>query len=139
VLSVADDLVAQWREPIEAKGLALIYQPDAVPAGQFNAAFLRSVMSNLLRNAMHYTDSGHIRLQLCDSGFVIEDTGEGIPEEHRERMFQPFVRGASQRGEGLGLGLSLVKRICAAAGWEVSLHPAQPHGCRFEVRLASVA
>lgn len=133
--SIADDLAAQWREPIEEKGLELIYEPGGAPQRQFNAAFLRSVMSNLLRNAMHYTDAGHIRLQLSESGFVVEDSGEGIPEEQRERVFQPFVRGSSQRGEGLGLGLSLVKRICASEGWEVGLQPAKPHGCRFEVRL----
>ncbi|MDF3933156.1 sensor histidine kinase [Pseudomonas citronellolis] len=132
---IADDLVGQWRGPIEAKGLTLIYESGAAPDGQFNAAFLRSVMSNLLRNATHYTDSGHIRLQLSASGFVVEDSGEGIPEEQRERMFQPFVRGPQQRGEGLGLGLSLVRRICTAEGWDVSLTPAYPHGCRFEVRL----
>ena len=132
---IADDLAGQWRGPIEAKGLQLIYEVQGVPPEEYNAAFLRSVMSNLLRNAMHYTDAGHIRLQLTDSGFVVEDSGQGIPEEQRERMFQPFVRGPQQRGEGLGLGLSLVKRICAAEGWEVGLTPAQPHGCRFEVRL----
>ncbi|KAF1061292.1 MAG: Sensor kinase CusS [Pseudomonas citronellolis] len=133
--SIADDLVGQWRGPIEAKGLELVYEAPQSPAGQFNAAFLRSVMSNLLRNAMHYTEVGRIRLQLNEHGFVVEDTGEGIPEDQQERMFQPFVRGPSQRGEGLGLGLSLVKRICASEDWEVSLHQVVPHGCRFEVRL----
>ena len=135
---IADDLAGQWRGPIEAKGLQLIYEVRGVPPEEYNAAFLRSVMSNLLRNAMHYTDAGHIRLQLTDSGFVVEDSGQGIPEEQRERMFQPFVRGPQQRGEGLGLGLSLVKRICAAEGWEVGLTPAQPHGAGPAVRRRSL-
>jgi len=87
---------------------------------------------------MHYTESGSIRLQLGPNGFWVEDTGAGIPEEQRERVFQPFVRGQNPRGEGLGLGLSLVKRICASEGWDVSLRAAEPHGCRFEVRLAVV-
>ena len=61
----------------------------------------------------------------------------GIPEEHREAMFQPFVRGGEKRGEGLGLGLSLVQRICEDQGWSVSLSAAEPHGCRFHVKLGT--
>jgi signal transduction histidine kinase len=59
----------------------------------------------------------------------------GIPLAEQERMFQPFVRGAEERGEGLGLGLSLVKRICAHQGWEVGLTSRQPQGSCFLVRL----
>ena len=40
-----------------------------------------------------------------------------------------------QRGEGLGLGLSLVQRICANQGWSVSLSSREPHGCFFSVHL----
>jgi signal transduction histidine kinase len=50
-------------------------------------------------------------------------------------MFEPFVRGNEKRGEGLGLGLSLVQRICENQGWTVSLTNMEPHGCRFEVEL----
>ena len=51
-------------------------------------------MGNLLRNALHYTEHGFIRLTLEPSGFVVEDSGVGIPEEKREAMFEPFVRGS---------------------------------------------
>jgi signal transduction histidine kinase len=59
-------------------------------------------MGNLLRNAWHYTDQGFVRLTLLNDSFVVEDSGIGIPEEKRHAMFQPFVRGDEQRGEGLG-------------------------------------
>lgn len=132
---VADELVAQWRGPIEAKGLRLDYLADHPWPTLYNAPFLRAVLGNLLRNAWHYTDSGHIRLALGAAGFVVEDSGEGIPEALRESVFEPFVRGNRERGDGLGLGLSLVKRICEHEGWQIRLQSAQPHGCRFEVRL----
>ncbi len=139
VESAACELLEQWRKPIEGKGLTLDYRAEQVIPGEFNATHLRTVMSNLLRNALHYTDSGHISLTLVADGFEVEDSGVGIPEEQREAVFQPFVRGDSQRGDGLGLGLSLVQRICASQGWEVSLHPAQPRGCRFKVVLVQPA
>jgi signal transduction histidine kinase len=113
----------------------LEYDPERASQGTYNATFLYAVMGNLLRNALHYTDKGFIRLTLVPEGFTVEDSGVGIPEEKREAMFQPFVRGNEQRGEGLGLGLSLVQRICENQGWTVSLETREPNGCRFSVAL----
>lgn len=132
---MARELIAHWREPIESKGLRLEFDPGPAPRGAFNPTLLRTVMGNLLRNAWHYTEHGYIRLSLQAGGFVVEDSGVGIPENEREAMFQPFVRGGEQRGDGLGLGLSLVQRVCEAEGWRVELSAMQPHGCRFEVTL----
>ncbi|MCU0073962.1 HAMP domain-containing histidine kinase [Pseudomonas koreensis] len=132
---VADSLLCLWREPIESKGLQLIFEPGNPPDTLYNATLLNAVMGNLLRNALHYTEQGFIRLTLNDNGFVVEDSGVGIPEEKREAMFQPFVRGNEKRGDGLGLGLSLVQRICENQGWSVTLNTMEPNGCRFEVDL----
>ncbi len=68
---------------------------------------------------------------------MVEDSGVGIPEDKREAMFEPFVRGSEKRGEGLGLGLSLVQRICENQGWSVTLSTMEPNGCRFHVQLKS--
>jgi signal transduction histidine kinase len=133
--AVADGLLGLWREPIEAKGLKLIFESGHPPITCYNATLLHAVMGNLLRNALHYTESGFIRLTLTSTGFLVEDSGVGIPEEKREAMFEPFVRGNEKRGEGLGLGLSLVQRICENQGWNVSLTTMEPHGCRFQVEL----
>jgi len=136
--SVADQLVALWRGPIESKGLQLNVRSVMSSHSSgivYNATFLLAVMGNLLRNALHYTDDGFITLTLQNDGFLVEDSGVGIPEEKREAMFEPFVRGNEQRGEGLGLGLSLVQRICENQSWSVSLDPMEPHGCRFSVKL----
>jgi len=136
---MAEELIEVWRQPIEEKGLELIYvdASQGAECGQYNAPLLRSVMGNLLRNAWHYTDHGFIRLTLTDQGFSVEDSGIGIPQEKQQAMFQPFVRGDEQRGEGLGLGLSLVQRICTNQHWTVTLTSREPAGCCFTVALGT--
>jgi signal transduction histidine kinase len=135
---VAEELVDTWRQPIEDKGLHFDFQRGEAGTTDdtlYNAPLLRSVMGNLLRNAWHYTDHGAISLTLNSNGFRVEDSGIGIPLEKQESMFQPFVRGDEQRGEGLGLGLSLVQRICANQRWSVTLTSREPAGCCFTVVL----
>lgn len=135
IKEVADDLIGVWRDAIEQKGLVLEYDASIASPTLYNATFLQAVMGNLLRNAAHYTDYGFIRLTLEPLGFRVEDSGVGIPEEQHEAMFRPFVRGDERRGEGLGLGLSLVQRICDDQGWAVSLSSMAPNGCCFHVDL----
>ncbi len=66
----------------------------------------------------------------------MEDSGLGIVQEQREAMFKPFVRGAQTRGEGLGLGLSLVKRICEQETWRIEVLPGTSSS-RFKVTVGS--
>ncbi|WP_263259505.1 sensor histidine kinase [Pseudomonas oryzihabitans] len=135
---VARRQTQEWQAAVQAKGLQ--WQLSVAPGtdqGLWHEPFLRSVMSNLLRNALHYTERGYIGLHVGTDGFVVEDSGVGIPEEQREAMFQPFVRGAEGRGEGLGLGLSLVRRICQLQGWHVTLGESAAGGCRFEIALGT--
>jgi signal transduction histidine kinase len=133
---VADGLVEIWGRLIREKGLEFVYDSEHASSQPYNLTFLQSVMGNLLRNAWHYTDHGFIRLTLSEHGFSVEDSGIGIPDDKREAMFQPFVRGEQSRGEGLGLGLSLVQRICGIQQWRVELTAREPNGCCFSVDLA---
>lgn len=132
---VAEEQRSRWEPQILDKGLAFELRVEAVDNVRYNLPLLRSVMSNLLRNALHYTESGWVRLTLEDGGFRVEDSGVGIPEDQQEHMFQPFVRGPLARGEGLGLGLSLAKRICAHQGWQIRVFSLAARGSCFEVRL----
>lgn len=135
--AVAEELVDMWRKPIEEKGLTLRYEAGPGSQQLYNATLLHSVMSNLIRNAWHYTDEGFICLSLSSNSFSVLDSGIGIPLEKQQAMFQPFVRGDEQRGEGLGLGLSLVQRICTHQGWSVTLESRVPQGCCFKVNLSA--
>lgn len=134
--SVATEQSERWGPLLAEKGLDFALKIEGDDHGAYNRTLLGTVMSNLLRNALHYTDSGSVTLVLVDGGFRVEDSGVGIPPDQQERMFQPFVRGAEGRGEGLGLGLSLVKRICAHQGWDVGITSREPQGSCFRVRLS---
>ncbi|WP_439886219.1 sensor histidine kinase [Pseudomonas sp. MBLB4123] len=132
---VVDEQVEHWRPQMRDKGLAFQLENAGQDSGVYNPTLLRTVLANLLRNAWHYTDSGQVRLVVEAGGFRVEDSGSGIPREQHEQIFQPFVRGEQSRGEGLGLGLSLVKRICADQGWSISIQDLEPSGSCFKVVL----
>jgi len=137
---MAQEQVEQWRPVAEGKDLQLIMQDERkapATATRYNIALLRAVIANLLRNAVHYTDKGYVRLVLLDEGFRVEDSGAPIEVGQRESIFQPFVRGSGARGEGLGLGLSLVKRICTHQGWQISLFSLPAGGNCFSVTLGN--
>lgn len=132
---VAERQCAHWGALIREKGLDFQCVTESHDDGRYNDTLLSSVMANLLRNALHYTDHGHVSLTLEAGGFRVEDSGAGIPSGQHDLIFQPFVRGPQARGEGLGLGLSLVKRICAHQGWQITVHNLYPQGSCFRVWL----
>jgi len=132
---IADEQVETWAPLMREKGLDFQVEVQALHEGVYNPTLLRTVMANLLRNALHYTETGFVKLTLLADGFRVEDSGVGIPEQQHEQIFDPFVRGEQARGEGLGLGLSLVKRICAHQGWQISVHSLPVVGSCFVVTL----
>jgi len=132
---VADEQIEHWQPLMQEKGLDFQFVVEAGDDGLYNPTLLRAVMGNLLRNALHYTEQGYVRLILENGGFRIEDSGVGIPANQQEEMFKPFIRGPEGRGEGWGLGLSLVKRICAHQGWRIAVHELPPQGSCFTVGL----
>jgi len=137
--SVVQEQSERWAPLFRHKGLSFEVIEEGQAGGEYNRTLLGSVMSNLLRNALHYTERGAVRLIVEANGFRVEDTGVGIPPEQQERMFQPFVRGAGARGEGLGLGLSLARRICTLQGWRIGVQPQAPQGSCFRVQFRSDA
>jgi signal transduction histidine kinase len=132
---VAEQQSKHWAELMREKGLEFECITEGPDDGRYSPTLLGTVMANLLRNALHYTDRGQVRLFLEAGGFRVEDSGAGIAQEQHESIFQPFVRGTLARGEGLGLGLSLVKRICTHQGWNITVHNLSPTGSCFRVRF----
>ena len=100
---------------------------------------LRQVLSNLVGNAVKFTDSGSVQIVVRREGegalvFSVIDTGAGIPADEQTAVLEPF-RVASTAGDarGAGLGLSIVQRLVTAMGGRVTLTSKVGEGTRFDV------
>jgi two-component system, OmpR family, sensor kinase len=102
---------------------------------------LHRLILNLMENALRHTDPGTaVEAQVArDDGYVVlavEDDGPGIPEELRDKVFERFFRGSSDRGGSSGLGLSIVRAVTESHHGTVGLEPPlDGRGARFVVRL----
>jgi PAS domain S-box-containing protein len=123
--------------------------PPALPARVVgDSTRLNQILSNLLSNAIKFTERGGVELRVHDlvdaagSGkilrFEVNDTGLGLDEEQRSRLFMPFVQAdtsTTRRFGGTGLGLSIVKRLAELMGGSVGVTSAPHAGSSFWVRL----
>ncbi|MDT3669692.1 MAG: HAMP domain-containing sensor histidine kinase [Aromatoleum sp.] len=134
----ADEQLHRWQPEAARRGLELGLAVESGDDDVYPGPLLRAVLTNLLRNAIHYTDRGFVRLVIRAGGFSVVDSGAGIPEGERTKIFRPFARGEASRGDGIGIGLSIVARICERQGWAVRLEEPAGGGCEFRVDLHPV-
>ncbi|WP_419715828.1 sensor histidine kinase [Achromobacter ruhlandii] len=105
---------------------------------RFPAPLLRAVLSNLIRNSLQYAGPGaRVTLSAGADSLQVADDGPGIAPERQQAIFSPFVRGTQPDAGNLGLGLSLVQRICEHQGWRVSLQSTPGQGSVFRVDLGT--
>ena len=81
------------------------------------------VTSNLIRNALLYTEDGTVEVCVKANSIEVRDSGVGMSQEQLEQAFEPFYRADESRGKspGHGLGLSIVRRVVDVLGWQLSL------------------
>lgn len=141
----------RWRARANQLGLALDVEIDGtVPEpsvdacasfdeAAFPSSLLRIVLSNLIRNALqHAVDGTCVTVRATPCSIEVRDDGPGIPADVQPHVFTPFVQGGNgrSRNDSLGLGLSLVQRICQHQDWRVSLDSVPGKGSRFHIDLA---
>ena len=120
----------QYREEIDAQGMDLLVDPDAIT----------TILSNLLANAVKFTPSGAITLSLHREGervvMKVADTGMGIPADALPHLFEPYyqVEGSGQNG-GTGIGLALVRQLVELHGGTLGVESQQGRGTTFTVAL----
>jgi signal transduction histidine kinase len=126
------------RELAASKGVKLVVGP-APPAAApvlFDAEQMHRALDNLILNAIENTPAGgsiDVAAERCSDRLClrVRDTGHGVPEDIRDRLFEPFVTG---RLEGTGLGLALVREIARAHAGEARLVPTS-QGTEFEIEV----
>ncbi|MBW2528633.1 MAG: response regulator [Deltaproteobacteria bacterium] len=133
----------------QTKGLEFALEPDAgVPARACGDRWrLRQILHNLVGNAVAHTSEGGVTVEAvgCDDGpddaplgvvVTVADTGDGIPREHQERIFEGFVRGPSN-GEhpGAGLGLAICKQLVEAMHGTLELDSRPGQGTTISARV----
>jgi len=143
-----NESVEMMRQRAEAKNLELALEVcSRVP--QFirsDRRKLRQVMTNLIANAVKYTDEGRVLVRVdCIPGgngqnvvliLDVEDTGIGIAQEDRARIFEPFVQAASIRTtKGAGLGLSISRNFVNLLGGKIEVESILGKGSCFHVEV----
>ena len=139
-------------ERVSAKGLEMITDIDrAVPTGlEGDEGRLRQVLLNLLSNAVKFTDRGEVVLRVRAARdrhtttwlhFEVIDTGGGIPEQVRSRLFEAFSQGdasAARRHGGTGLGLAISRRLVELMGGRIGVRSELGKGSTFWFKIPAL-
>jgi PAS domain S-box-containing protein len=144
-----DGVLSAFQAQAAAKGLILsgAVEPGSDDTLIGDATRVRQILFNLLGNALKFTERGRVTVRASTAPLgrgrtrvtlAVEDTGIGIEEEQRRRLFQPFAQAdtsTTRRFGGTGLGLSIVQRLAHLMDGEVSAESTPGLGSTFLVRL----
>ena len=131
--------------PVAEKKIDLSYSVDnkLPPVVVGDATRLRQILLNLLSNAVKFTESGSISV-MCEAAddtlirFTIQDTGIGMNEEVKERLFEPFMQADSsvtRKYGGTGLGLAISKRLTDLMGGSIEVKSKLGEGSTFTFEI----
>jgi len=124
--------------------IAYLFEGEVPPAVRGDVTRLRQVLLNLLSNAVKFTDKGEVVVSVASKGdelqFAVRDTGIGLDENDKGRLFQSFSQADSsttRKYGGTGLGLAISKRLAELMGgtmWVESAGPGHGSTFRFTIR-----
>ena len=119
-------------------GFALEVTPGAGGWRDGDAARLRQVLSNLISNAIKFTDAGQVAVRIggdaATLACAVTDTGMGVPEARRAQIFEKFVQvdgSSTRRTGGSGLGLAICRELVTLMGGEIGFESPAGGGARF--------
>ncbi len=146
--AIVEDVAALLALKVQEKGLELMirYAPDLGADFVGDAGRIRQAVTNLVGNAVKFTDAGHVlvcvsgrrRGEIADVEISVEDTGCGIPAEKLDAIFQAFEQAdgsAARRHDGTGLGLAITRRLVEAMNGVVVAESMVGAGSTFRLRL----
>lgn len=140
VQALTEEVVESLRSLSQRKGLDLNAVIETQTILNADTAKMKQVLSNLIENAIKYTETGSVkvRVQQKNAGvfWTIQDSGPGIPKRYETFIFEPFGRLHGTHGkmaEGMGLGLAIVKRYVELHRGRVSVKSVPGQGSTFVV------
>ena len=145
--AVFDDAVTSVNEDAAARSLRVACEiPTPVPAVLADARAVRTVLANLLQNAVAYApEGGEVRVRARAQGplvvIEVENDGEGLDPAQLPRLMEPFEQGEhalTRRNQGAGLGWPIVRLLCEAMGGTFSVRTAPGEGLTATVTLIRV-
>ncbi|NCT86221.1 HAMP domain-containing histidine kinase [Stenotrophomonas acidaminiphila] len=129
VAKVAEQLLDAHRAQLGGKPLELVLEGGRDLVIDAPEAALSVALGNLIGNAVKYTQEGQVRVRVLDDAVEVIDTGPGLSEKDAASLFQRGYRGThAGHSQGGGIGLSIVSRLCALYGWQVSILPGAERG-----------
>ncbi len=144
LVATVEDVAALWAPKAADKGLELAVEidPQCPRRVMGDPGRIKQVLSNLIGNAIKFTDSGHVFARVSREGaegsprvlFEVSDTGVGIEPELHRKLFQPFSQAdasTTRRFGGTGLGLAICRRLAALMGGEIGVESELGRGARF--------
>jgi len=137
------NILSPWEAAARQKGLTwTVDVPSNLPAVMMDPDRMAQAIGNILSNAIKFTPAGGqvstiVKLSDGQLSIRVADTGLSIPENEREKIFEPFYRGSQGRRivEGMGLGLSIAHDIISAHGGEIKLESTPGTGTAFVLQL----
>lgn len=139
VNELLDRISAEFSPAAEQKGLHLTVMPSHAWVNS-DPTLLGRVLQNLVANAVRYTEQGKVLVgcrRYRDSlSIEVWDTGMGIPEDRLNDIFEEFTQldqGKHERGQGLGLGLAIVRRLCRLLDHQVTVGSRLGMGSHFKI------
>ncbi len=108
---------------IGAKPVQITHEADCRLLVAAPEKVIASIIGNLARNGLLYTDAGTVSVRIHERSVTVADTGPGMEQAEVEQIFQPFFRGqpGRRRRGGHGVGLTIVKRFADRFGWPLSV------------------
>lgn len=143
---MAGQVANDFKDLAKRKNLTIALSAPSGVMTRFNRSFVNIIITNLIDNAIKFTHKGSVQIQVSketEGGsesaiFRVSDTGIGIAPEFHTRVFEDFRQVSEGQGryyEGLGIGLSLCKRILTRLKGEISLQSVPDQGSTFTVRF----
>lgn len=132
LLPLLEDCVLLHHQKLSGKNIQLLLDVDRDIQINQQPGLLRILLSNLIANAFAYTGQGQIHIYYQQGWLTVADNGDGIAAQIRDKVLEAGVKG--QHSQGLGLGLSIVKRLCEQMELELHLQ-SDTSGTQVSIRL----